>query len=138
MTNQQTIVICCCILSTSLIDLAYRENEKAPARKAAKEAREMAEFQNAVESVYSSIRFFEDDCQKYLKTGDAKAFTSDGPSWIYHLSSFCTKHPKAPLAASLSPFVNDVQAAVKAPTAETVKAALDRTVSLKKQLGLNP
>lgn len=143
MTTSQTIVICSCILATSVIDVSYREWEKAPARKAAREAQAAKKFQEEWSATKFSLRYFEQACRGYFhgaesKRGNVAEFQKEASMWLATVASFVTAYPQSMTVYTtmLADFVPQVQPALTSPSDETIRAAWELADKVCKQHGI--
>lgn len=143
MTNAQTIVICACILATSAVDLAYREWEKEPARKAARAADEAKKYKEHWDSAQAGLRYFHQACRDYFhdadgKKGDAAEFQNTASLWLSSVTSFVDAYPQSITVRTtlLSDFLPQVQPALTSPSDETIRAAWVLAEKACKQFGL--
>ncbi|GEP45483.1 hypothetical protein [Brevifollis gellanilyticus] len=130
MKTSQLFIIVAAILSTSVIDIAYREWEKEPARKAARAAQAEKKFQDGWSSAKSGLRYFHDACKDYFhdadgKKGDVAGFQSTASLWLSDVAGFVDAYPKSPMVETtlLSDFVPQVQPALTSPNDESIRAA---------------
>jgi len=143
MTTSQLTILCCCILSTSVIDLSYREWEKGPARRAAREAQAQKEFQKGWDVAKSGLLYFHQACRDYFhdadgKKGDVKEFQSTASLWLRPVTQFVDAYPKSPTVETtlLRDFVPQVQPALTSPSDESIRAAWVLSEKVCKQFGI--